>query len=485
MAQRAIRCRRVSGRGGRIEKNRNMGKGATRDPLPKGSGCNARAFIGAKHRGSDMTTNEENKLIASHIIQRLGEGGQPPEFGLSRINVGNESYLNVLEHEYFQSLLKQGSSFKLVQGYFGGGKTHFLHCVRELAWKYGFVTSLVELSPAECPYDDALKVYQNVANHLMLRPESILEPPQLGICNVVRHVVDKRLEEAAASSRQPQSDVAQWITTKLMRVWCESHSCRQAVAHLALACLQNDYHREQMLEAWLLGENVTNTVELRDCGVYEQITRSNGFTMMRSLLQMIVALGLPGTVLLFDEVDRNMSVSTKRSHIIGDNLRQVVDLCGRHQLPHTLFMYAVPPEFMRTVVPDYPALYQRLKSPVALSVRSPQAVLIDLEKLDLPPEDLLTQLGTKLVEVFEDARDVSFNHATQAANAELLARACTEACFEVNHRRLFVKSWVDFLYQQLAEGEIALTPEDAKELMWSGQQAVEQVEDVEDDFDDF
>ena len=55
-----------------------------------------------------MPTNEENKLIASHIIQRLGEGGQPPEFGLSRINVGNESYLNVLEHEYFNSLLKQG-----------------------------------------------------------------------------------------------------------------------------------------------------------------------------------------------------------------------------------------------------------------------------------------------------------------------------------------------------------------------------------------
>ena len=32
----------------------------------------------------------------------------------------------VLENEYFNSILKQGSSFKLVQGYFGGGKTHFL-----------------------------------------------------------------------------------------------------------------------------------------------------------------------------------------------------------------------------------------------------------------------------------------------------------------------------------------------------------------------
>ena len=42
MAQRAIRCRRVSGSGCRIEKNRNMGKGATRDPLPKGSGRGGR-----------------------------------------------------------------------------------------------------------------------------------------------------------------------------------------------------------------------------------------------------------------------------------------------------------------------------------------------------------------------------------------------------------------------------------------------------------
>ena len=41
MAQRAIRCRRVSGIGCRIEKNRNMGKGATRDPLPNGAGAGA------------------------------------------------------------------------------------------------------------------------------------------------------------------------------------------------------------------------------------------------------------------------------------------------------------------------------------------------------------------------------------------------------------------------------------------------------------
>lgn len=432
-----------------------------------------------------MTTNEENRLIAAHIIQRLGEGGQPPEFGLSRINVGNESYLNVLEHEYFQSLLKQGSSFKLVQGYFGGGKTHFLHCVRELAWKYGFVSSIVELSPAECPYDDALKVYQNVAARLMLKPDSITDEPQFGIGNIVRRVLNKKLEDATKTpGANPNTEVKRWIMTKLARSWCESHSCRQAIVQLALACLDDNFEQEQILEAWLLGENITSAA-LKTCGVFEQISRSNGFTMMRSLLQMIIALGLPGTVLLFDEVDRNLSVSTKRSHIIGDTLRQVVDLCGRHQLPHTLFMYAVPPEFMRTVVPDYPALYQRLKSPVSLSVRSPQAVLIDLEKLDLNPEDLLTQLGTKLISVFEDARDVALNHELQAKNAATLAKTCADAVFEVNHRRLFVKTWVDFLYSQLADGEIELDDETAKELIWTGQQTLTEATETEDTFDDF
>ncbi len=432
-----------------------------------------------------MPTNEENKLIAAHIIQRLGEGGQPPEFGLSRINVGNESYLNVLEHEYFQSLLKQGSSFKLVQGYFGGGKTHFLHCVRELAWKYGFAAASVELSPAECPYDDALKVYQNVASHLMLEPESITAAPELGICNIIRKVIDKKLDEAAQQNgADPKGAVTAWMTRTLARAWCESHSCRRAVVEFAQAYLKNDFNLEQILEAWLLGENIA-VPELKTCGVYEQITKSNGFTMMRSLLQMIVALGLPGTVLLFDEVDRNLSVSARRSHIIGDNLRQVVDLCGRHQLPHTLFMYAVPPEFMRTVVPDYPALYQRLKSPVPLSARSPQAVLIDLEKLDLAPEELLTELGIRLVKVFEDAREVAFNEMLQAENAASLAHACAEACFEVNHRRLFVKTWVDFLYAQLADGESVLTEEQAKELLWSGQQTLTEAAETEDEFDDF
>src|SRR5690606_23163187 len=116
------------------------------------------------------------QILAAHILQRLGEAGQPPDMGIGWINVGNESFLQVLTQEYFQKLLLSGSSFKLVQGYFGGGKTHFLLCVRELAHKHQFATALVELSPTECPYDDSLRVYQAVSRRISSPPKQLLTP---------------------------------------------------------------------------------------------------------------------------------------------------------------------------------------------------------------------------------------------------------------------------------------------------------------------
>ncbi len=428
---------------------------------------------------------------ASHILQRLGESGQPPEYGVELINVGNESYLDVLEEEYFQNQLQGGASFKLVQGYFGGGKTHFLYCVRDMAFRYGFAVAVVELSPTECPYDDTLKVYSSVARRLGTGSGKA-GAPRYGLTDLLRQVVEEAVARATEdlkeageprTGRAAQKEVERWLRRTVGRTPCESVSYRKAVVEFCLAWLQEDYEREERLEAWLRGEPVPRG-EVRDYGVYEQMSRANGFLMLRSLTQMITGLGFAGTVLLFDEVDRNLSVSAKRSQVIGDNLRQVIDLCGRHQLPNTLFMYAVPPEFMRTIVPDYPALYQRLKTPVPLSVRSPQAVLIDLEQLDLSAKDLLTRIGERILEVFNAARGADLDPELQSRNAEVLAAACVNTQFEVNHRRLFVKTFVDFLQLQYIDGEAGLDLDQAIDLVLEGHDALFAAE-AEEEFADF
>lgn len=394
--------------------------------------------------------------LANHIIERLAEGGQPPELGINFINVGNESYLEVLRHEYFERLLRGGSSFKLVEGYFGGGKTHFLYCVKEMAWAHGFAASLVELSPGECPYDDPLRVYQAVVRGLCMAPSPGELHPARGfsdlLANRAEDLVHQHGREAALG----------FLSRNLRRTPCESHSFRQAVVAFMRAEIEGNEPACTLLSAWLSGEPVSAGMT-RDHGVFEAMSRSNAFTMLRSLTQMASALGIPGVVLLFDEVDRNMSVGARRIRAIGDNLRQVIDLCGRSQLPGTLFLYAVPPEFLRNVVPEYPALYQRLKSPIPLSVRSPQAPVIDLQQLDLQPEALLSAMGERILAVFQRARDVVFDETLQRENIATLARTCVQGEFELNHRRLFVKLWTDALFRQLVEGEHTLESQEQEE----------------------
>ena len=51
--------------------------------------------------------------LARHIIQRVGESGQPPEQGITHLNVGIDSYLRILEEEFLTRLKHnpRGSSF--------------------------------------------------------------------------------------------------------------------------------------------------------------------------------------------------------------------------------------------------------------------------------------------------------------------------------------------------------------------------------------
>lgn len=401
--------------------------------------------------------------VARHIIQRMGEAGQPPDYGLSFVNVGNQVYLDILAQEYLDRLLEsqRGSAFKLVQGYYGGGKTHFLHCLRDLGWLRGFLCSLVQLSPQECPYEDPLKVYRAVVSQLTAPPEAPGEVPTRGIGDLLRDFAD------GLAARKTPDERAEWLRKTQRKIQVDLVSFRRAVAAFLTCCWEGDASGEALLESWLRADPVPRG-ELKNYGIYETIDQHNAFAALRSLCQTLNGFGYPGMLLMFDEVDRNLSLSNRRIAALGDNLRQVVDLCGGAQLPGVLFVYAVPPEFLRLVVPEYPALDQRLRSPLPLSRISPQATLIDLEKLDLQPEELLAAMGSKLLQVFQVAEGWKATEAIQQGNLQALSRACARYSFEVGHRRTFVKSWIAFLHQQKESGESWMSEEMAENLLMHG-----------------
>lgn len=384
--------------------------------------------------------------LARQILQRVGEIGQPPEVGVEYLNVGNESFLRVLDREYLEPIaeLGRGSSFKLVQAYFGGGKTHFLMCVRQRAWRRGFASAVIGLSPDECPFDDPQRIYQAVARELSWAPRDPLVPPARGIEHALRTAIDDRREQLG------DDELRAWVDRDLRRLTVDAPSFRAAVRAFVIAELDQDFDTQDLVVAWLRGDPVAPT-EVRHLGIRESLTRTNGFRMVRSLCQVLQGMGSPGLLLCFDELDRNLSLPPRRRRAVADNLRQLIDLCGREALPGLLCLYAVPPEFMRHVVTEYPALQQRLEGPSALSERSPQAAVIDLERLDLGAEELLVRIGLRLLELYRVGRDADLDPALQERNLRSLAEEVLAGSFEVAHRRAFVKAAVDLLHRQSAE----------------------------------
>ncbi len=400
--------------------------------------------------------------IARHILQRVGEYGQPPEIGIEHLNVGTDSLLRILDEEYLVPIadLGRGSAFKLVQSYFGGGKTHFQQCVRQRAWARGLCAATVGLSPQECPFDDPLLIYQAVARELTWPPADPLTLPSRGVEHALRIALDER------RAVMDDGSLVAWLDTDFRRFPVDAPSFRAAVVAFARAYITSDLEAEELAAAWLRGEAIAGK-EIAHLGVREALRKDNGFRMLRSMCQVLQALGGKGLLLCFDELDRNLSLPPRRRRAVADNLRELIDLCGREALPGLLCLYAVPPEFMRHVVTEYPALQQRLEGPASLSRRSPQAAVIDLEALDLADEDLLGSIGERLLDLFEVARDVHLDRALQEGNLRSLAREVLEGSFEVAHRRAFVKAAVDLLYGQ-AEAEHALSLAELRTLAGTG-----------------
>jgi hypothetical protein len=381
--------------------------------------------------------------VAQHIVNRVGEGGQPPEIGIEHIVVGFDSLLNVIDTEYLQPIADfgRGSAFKLVQAFYGGGKTTFLNAVRDMAWSRGLCTATVGLSPEECPFDNAQLTYQAVARETCWPPEDPTVAPARGLDNTLRLAVEK------LQAGMSDGDLLDWLDTSFRRTPVDALSYRKAVYQYVRAIVQKDMEMEELAAAWLRGD-LLNGKERAELGVRENIGKDNGFRMLRSLCQVLRGLGGAGLLLCFDEMDRNLSLPPRRRRAVADNLREMIDLCGREALPGLLVLYAVPPDFMRHVVTEYPALQQRLEGSRSLSTRSPQAAVIDLEALEMGNQALLEKMGQKLLHVFSVARSADFDTAIQHKNLEILAKEILSGSFEVAHRRQFTKAVIEMLHQQ-------------------------------------
>jgi len=404
--------------------------------------------------------------LARQIIEVLGSSGTPPVRGVQHFNVGNQSLLDALDKFYFSSYLQDGgAAYKMVVGDYGSGKSHFLYCLRDLAWSRGFAVVKVDLSPVETPYNNQKAVYAAVARDIIWHEADELVSDEKGLTRFLEGTL-QRFAGQELSLETLNHPNYQALVDTLEAATVDSLAYKNAVLAYFDVLIRDHEERLDSLTRWLMGVSTSpaDTKVLREVGVTGKITRPNAFRMLRSLAQVIRALSYSGLILLFDEVDRMSSIGGKAEKMATDNLREVIDRC-RDELPGAMFVYAVPPQFINDIVPRYPALQQRIRTPGRFSHANHFSPQISLDHLDLDENDLLLAIGEKLIPIYETAFGVELDEKIQYGNAAILANVARDVFLDVSHRRLFVKSFVTELARQHATEEHLITEEEATAII--------------------
>jgi hypothetical protein len=407
---------------------------------------------------SDVTLS---KADAHQLWAVLGaEGKATTDLGNARLvipaySVGIEAWLDRLAQLYLQDLCRKYAHFKVVLAPYGGGKTHFLMSLGARALDEGFAVAYVACGPGSS-LDNPLDLYRTFAKQLQLPGDDALP----GIRSLVHQIV-RRKRAQMVEHQVPNLDAAfeKW----LLQVRDGQHP-ENAFGRVMIEALKaawdpiGDVVGEAAIR-WLQGDLDTLTKDERQMLRLGNITARAKGEFGRNILLAMVRFtreaGAHGVVLLFDEVETLFTARGKSLLRVLSAMRVLLDL--PNGVPGGVPMLGV-----FSAVPDvlnelgrYPALQQRL-AVVGSSFDEGNDLAAQLPLDRLGRQDLLlSAIGTRLIEVGEQALGVLFDQSLQRTNATRLAAVAAERNLEVDARRLYVKTWVNLLTLQKNEGERA------------------------------
>ncbi len=333
----------------------------------------------------------------------LGHGGA--EF----LDVGTGPFLAYVEREIFDDLVAQGgATCRFFEGSYGSGKTHLLRLLGERAAARGLAVVQTELSR-----DLGLEDWAAITRYILERLEVTIGG------EVVRSLPDI----LSASGRGGLGGVATLRRAQLPHAGFRAAMLR-AVGEPDLPA---------PLRAYLRGERVGAAQFKRAgiVGIKDPLSRRNAEQVLNTALSGLHHLGLPGTLLLFDENERTLisdrAAFSKRLQTAANLMRRFIDGCTTGGIVGTVAVFAVLPGFLENGTRLYPALGQRLEmARDADMVPAWRWPVLPVEAIGATaaPEDFLDGIAARLVALVaetgvpSDGLDAALHEAGRAVLAE-------------------------------------------------------------------
>lgn len=223
------------------------------------------------------------------IIQSL-RSGVTPHTGLQYIQVGRVHEIESIVKD-INCIADEGSSFKLVIGDYGAGKSFFLQLVKTIAMEKGLVTMNADLAPdrrLQATDGQALNLYQELTKNMSTRarPNG----------NALNSIVEKFITEARNEADEKKIDCEQVIKEKLaflndfvggydfsliiQAYWRGYDSGNSALTNNAIKWIRGEYH--------------TKTEARADLGVRTIVDDSSTYDFYKLISAFVQAAGYKG-----------------------------------------------------------------------------------------------------------------------------------------------------------------------------------------------
>jgi hypothetical protein len=332
---------------------------------------------------------------ARSIIEELRKGSVPVEY-VPVFTVGRQKWLSYIEDDLDNYIAQGGAKVRFISGDYGDGKTHFMSVVRHLALEKGFAVSFVVLT-RDVPIHKFETVYQAIVRQLQGNFTG----------TGIRALLDSWLEKMEKEPGQEQAPDAgqpyQALAGQLKEMPGMDISFANALAALVnnrfapLAEGEDKARRDadnEILMHWFEGGKVTKR-ELKPFQIYEFLNKTNARQFMNSLILFLRHTGHQGLILLMDEMETVVAMSTSIRNAAYENVRLFIDNSETARFLHLFFSIIPDVLVSEKGFKSYDALWSRVRSIGDAKRLNFRGVLVDLHQTPLQTEELL-DLGRAL-----------------------------------------------------------------------------------------
>ncbi|MEI6509523.1 MAG: ATP-binding protein [bacterium] len=258
--------------------------------------------------------NKIPRRISTAILQSLS-AGVVPRIGLEYIAVGRREETAVLLGD-LENIAEGASTFRLLIGRFGSGKSFMLQLLRNYAMDRGFVVADADLSPERRlsgANGEGLATYRELMRSLATKtnPDGGALPALLA-----RWVSGIQVRVRQESGLGPESE---GFTNQVENAILQTISQMEGMVHgFDFAAVvtafwrgyrQGDEERRSAAMRWLRGEFTTKTEARNSLGVRVIVDDASWYDTLKIMARFVAAIGYKGLLLLIDEAANLYKIS--------------------------------------------------------------------------------------------------------------------------------------------------------------------------------